>query len=109
MAYNTVSDRLREVYNAARRVDCLSQVEQSFRQEYLELVVQANVSKTTVELLEILQTSMRCRTRLRDMEKKMNVTTFVKRLTAGLLIFFSVPSFSSFELQMFATKLTVCS
>lgn len=82
-ADDPLSPRLRDVYSVAREIGILHSIEKNFRNVSVERILEYNETKTAAEVLELLQTSLRVRDVLHDMERKMSVANFVTRLCAG--------------------------
>lgn len=74
---------VRHVLDAAENAGCLPQIQQSFRKDYLEMILQNNENSSATEVLKILVDSMRTYEILHGMEDKMCVTDFAKRICAG--------------------------
>lgn len=74
---------MQAVFKEAINRGCLEQVEQSFRNDHVEQIIQVNTGKSPAKVLEILLTSIKTHDGLHEIEKKMNTADFVNRVKAG--------------------------
>lgn len=78
------SPRLRSLCEVAKNSQCLADLEKSFDQHYVEAILTSHPNQSLYELIEILRTSIKSHAALGDLERTMDATNFLMRVTANL-------------------------